>query len=78
MIFMRITSSSILSGLNATVATEVSEGVNDHKNSSDKCWVHEENTIIKKCHLCSNRPECINSSYIEKIECKISGIAYRK
>jgi len=77
LIFIKITSSSSLSGLDATIATETSEGVKNFKNSSNKCWLQEENTIIKECHLCSNRPECINSSLIETIECKISGLAYR-
>jgi hypothetical protein len=74
---MKITSSSALSGLNATIATEISESVKDHKNSSNKCWLREENTILKECHLCSDRLECINASYVETIECKISGLAYR-
>ncbi|XP_025412348.1 uncharacterized protein LOC112684852 [Sipha flava] len=78
LIFLRITSSSALSILNATVATELSEGIKDHKNSSNKCWLREENTIIKECHLCSNRPECINTSFIETVKCKISGLVYRK
>jgi len=67
-----------LSVLNATIATETSEGVKDHKNSSNKCWLREENTILKECHLCSDRLECINASYVETIKCKISGLAYRK
>lgn len=67
-----------MSGINATVATEASGVIKDHKNSSDKCWLREENTIIKECHLCSNRPECINTSFIETVDCKISGLAFRK
>jgi len=67
-----------LSGLNATIATETSESVKDHKNSSNKCWLREENTILKECHLCSDRLECINASYVETVKCKISGLAYRK
>ncbi|CAH1709434.1 protein JTB [Aphis gossypii] len=77
LIFIKITSSSALSVLNATIVTETSESVKDHKNSSNKCWLREESTILKECHLCSDRPECINASYIETIECKISGLAYR-
>lgn len=78
LIFIKITSSSALSGLNTTISTEISEGVKDHKNSSNKCWLREENTILKECHLCSDRLECINASYVETIKCKISGLAYRK
>lgn len=78
MIFIKITSSSALSGHNATVATEISESIKDHKNSSNKCWLREEITIIKKCHLCSNKPECLNTSFVETIECRTSGITYRK
>lgn len=77
LIFIKITSSSVLSGLNATIVTETSEDVKDHKNSSNKCWLREENIILKECHLCSDRLECINASYVETIECKISGLAYR-
>lgn len=66
-----------MSGHNATVATEISEGIK-YKNSSNKCWLREEITVIKKCHSCFNRPECINTSYVETIECKISGLTYRK
>ncbi|KAL4113892.1 hypothetical protein QTP88_017448 [Uroleucon formosanum] len=77
LIFIKITSSSALSGLNTTISTEISEGVKDHKNSSNKCWLREENTILKECHLCSDRLECINASYVETIKCKISGLAYR-
>lgn len=75
---MKITSSSVLSGLNATVTTETSEGVKGPENSSNKCWLREEITIIKECHSCSDSPECNNASFIEKIECKNSGLTYRK
>lgn len=80
MIFIKITSSSVLSGLNATIVTvsEPSEVVNGYKNSSNGCWLREENTVIKECHSCSNQPECINTSFVEIIECKISGLTYRK
>ncbi|XP_022169638.1 protein JTB-like [Myzus persicae] len=77
LIFIKITSSSAFSGLNATIAAETSEGVKDHKNSSNKCWLREENTILKECHLCTDRLECINASYVETIECKISGLTHR-
>lgn len=75
---MKITSSSVLSGLNVTATTETSEGVKGPENSSNKCWLREEITIIKECHSCSDSPECINASFIEKIECKNSGLTYRK
>lgn len=68
----------MLSNLNATIATETSEDVKDHKNTSNKCWLHEKSTIIEPCHSCINKPECINSSFVETIECKVSGLAYRK
>ncbi|KAL5234947.1 hypothetical protein ACI65C_002357 [Semiaphis heraclei] len=77
LIFIKITSSSTLSGLNATIATEASDDVRDHRNSSNKCWLREENTILEECHLCSDRLKCINASYVETIECKISGLTYR-
>jgi len=75
---MKITSSSVLSSYNATVLTQISEVVRNYQNSSDKCWLREEITIIKACHSCSDRPECINTSFVETIECKFSGLVYRK
>lgn len=85
MIFSRITllilikiTSSGLSGVSATFATDIFEGIKDHKNISNKCWLREEITIIKECHSCSNSPECINTSFVETIECKNSGLTYRK
>lgn len=78
LIFIRITSSSVLSGLNATIEAETPAIVKEYKNSSNKCWLQEESTIIKQCHSCSNKPECINTSFVETVECKISGLAYRE
>lgn len=76
LILIKITSSG-LSGVSSTFATDTPEGAKGHKNVSNKCWLREEITIVKECHSCSNRPECINTRFVETIECKNSGLTYR-